>query len=47
MEMKEVLQEITRLGGKPITEGGTKEKGRLYAFANDPDGYEVEVFWES
>lgn len=47
IETSKILDAVSRLGGKPIEEGGSLEKGRLYAFANDPDGYEVEVFWES
>jgi catechol 2,3-dioxygenase len=46
MDMSKVLEEISRFGGKPISQGGNKEKGRLFAFATDPDGYEVEIFWE-
>jgi catechol 2,3-dioxygenase-like lactoylglutathione lyase family enzyme len=46
VEMSKIQKAITQLGGKPISEGGSIEKGRLYAIATDPDGYEVEVFWE-
>ena len=46
MEMDQVLEAVTKLGGKAVTQGGSKEKGRLYAFGTDPDGYELEIFWE-
>jgi catechol-2,3-dioxygenase len=46
IEMDRVLGEIVRLGGKSVSQGGSKEKGRLYAFGTDPDGYEIEIFWE-
>src|SRR5438046_830432 len=46
MEMSKVLEDITRLGGKAVSQGGSKEKGRLYAFGTDPDGYDIEIFWE-
>lgn len=46
MEMNKILEHIVQLGGKAGSQGGSKEKGRLYAFGTDPDGYEVEVFWE-
>ena len=46
LEMTTVLEEAARLGGKPGDHGGRREKGRLYAYVTDPDGYEVELFWE-
>lgn len=46
IEMGKILDEIVRLGGKSMSQGGSKEKGRLYAFGADPDGYEIEIFWE-
>ena len=46
IEMDKILAEIARLGGKSMTQGGSKESGRLYAFGTDPDGYEIELFWE-
>lgn len=46
MENGKVLEVVTRLGGKAVEQGGNKEKGRLFAFATDPDGYEIELFWE-
>src|SRR5438552_19044944 len=47
VEMTKILEEATRLGGVPLTQGGAKEKGRVYAAVNDPNGYEVEIFWEN
>jgi catechol 2,3-dioxygenase-like lactoylglutathione lyase family enzyme len=47
VEMSKVLEAAAQLGGNPVEHGGSKEKGRLYAFAKDPDGYEVEIFWET
>jgi catechol-2,3-dioxygenase len=47
VEMSKILDEATRLGGTPKTHGGAKEKGRVYASMSDPDGYEVEIFWEN
>ena len=42
-----VLEDATQLGGTPKSHGGTAEKGRVYAAVSDPNGYEVEIFWES
>lgn len=46
-DIGEVAKELTRLGATGAEHGGSKEKGRLYAFARDPNGYTVEVFWEN
>lgn len=46
IENEKILETVTRLGGKAVDQGGSREKGRLYAFATDPDGYEIEIFWE-
>jgi catechol 2,3-dioxygenase len=46
-DMEAVLAEVVRLGGAAITHGASTSGDRLYAFAHDPDGYEVELFWES
>jgi len=47
VDMSKVLTEVARLGGKPLTHGESKVGDRAYAFATDPDGYEVEIFWEA
>lgn len=47
IDMNKVMDEITHFGGKPLEQGGSKEKGRLFAFAHDPNGYTIEVFWEN
>ncbi len=47
MDMSKVVEKLVQLGGKSAEHGGSKEKGRLYAFASDPNGYTVEVFWEN
>jgi catechol 2,3-dioxygenase-like lactoylglutathione lyase family enzyme len=46
IDMNAVLEEAVRLGGTQPTQGGTREKGRVWAGITDPDGHEVEVFWE-
>ena len=46
MEMNKALEDIVRLGGKALEQGGSIENGRLCAYGTDPDGYEIEVFWE-
>jgi catechol 2,3-dioxygenase-like lactoylglutathione lyase family enzyme len=47
-DMEEVLEQVKRAGGTPIEHGlrGKGEPKELYAFATDPDGYEVELFWQ-
>jgi catechol 2,3-dioxygenase-like lactoylglutathione lyase family enzyme len=47
IENEQVMAMVNRLGGKVIEQGGAQDKGRLYTIAHDPDGYEVEIFWES
>jgi catechol-2,3-dioxygenase len=42
-EMTEVLKTIEALQGKPIEHG--QRGSEVYAFFNDPDGYEVEMWW--
>ncbi len=46
MDMESLINTASNLGATPIEHGGTEEKGRLYAFIKDPDGYELELFWE-
>jgi catechol 2,3-dioxygenase-like lactoylglutathione lyase family enzyme len=45
-DMKVLLEEIERAGGKPL-EHGTRgqDKEEVWAFFSDPDGYDIEVFW--
>jgi lactoylglutathione lyase len=46
-DMTELLEAVKRAGGTPIEHGKRgKEKDELYAFATDPDGYELEFFWK-
>lgn len=46
IEMTEVLDAVARAGGTPVDHGKRgKDKEELYAFATDPDGYEIEFFW--
>ena len=45
-DMTELLELVARAGGKPVEHGKRgKDKEELYAFAADPDGYEIEFFW--
>jgi catechol-2,3-dioxygenase len=46
MDMQEIIRAASNLGAIPTVHGGSEEKGRLYAFVKDPDGYELEIFWE-
>lgn len=46
MKMEEMISAASALGAIPIEHGGSEDKGRLYAFIKDPDGYELEIFWE-
>ena len=47
VDMNEILNQAMRLGGSSPTQGGAKEKGRVWASVKDPDGYDVEIFWEN
>ena len=44
-DIDEMAERITRAGGK-ITEKGEFVPGEPYIFFKDPDGYEVEVWYE-
>ena len=45
-DMQTLLEEIEQAGGKAIEHGTRgKNKEELWAFFNDPDGYDVEIFW--
>lgn len=46
LNMEDVVTTARDLGATPIEHGGSKEKGRLYAYIKDPDGYDLEIFWE-
>ena len=46
IEMTELLDAVVQAGGTFIEHGTRgKNKEEQYAFAKDPDGYEVEFFW--
>ena len=46
IDMTELLDAVARAGGTPIEHGTRgKNKEEKYAFATDPDGYEIEFFW--
>lgn len=42
-DMAEVLEQVSRAGGSPQNHGTRGEE--VYAFFNDPDGYELELWW--
>ena len=42
-DMAAVLEAVSRAGGRPLTHG--KRGDEVYAFFNDPDGYELELWW--
>ena len=46
-DMTSILERAERAGGKALEQGtrGQGDDQELYAFAADPDGYEVEIFW--
>jgi lactoylglutathione lyase len=45
-DMTELLDAVKRAGGTPAQQGTRgKNKEEVYAFASDPDGYEIEFFW--
>ena len=45
-DMAEVLAQVKQAGGQPIDHGKSASGKRDWAFFSDPDGYEIEVFWE-
>ena len=44
-DMAEMTEKVKKAGGK-IFDSGEFEPGAPYIFFNDPDGYEVEVWYE-
>ena len=44
-DMKKLLEEIEKAGGKPIDHGTRgQDSQEILAFFNDPDGYNLEIF---
>jgi len=45
-DMSELLDAVAKAGGTPVEHGERgKNREERYAFAADPDGYEIEFFW--
>jgi catechol-2,3-dioxygenase len=46
-DLAQVLEQAVAAGGVGLKQGSRKQGAEQYAILKDPDGYEIEVFWES